>query len=114
MKEMEGMEIVKKSISPFLFGPHRVPKSSSQENPKLFSMTSIVFILFMLQDKRSCPQSKAAPTMIFRILSHGDPCEMLLVCVGWPLASPPVPCITHSSLPVMASRLAQNSVVMAL
>ena len=24
----------------------------------------------------------AAPTMIFLIRSHGEPCEMLLVCVG--------------------------------
>ena len=38
-------------------------------------------------------QSNAAPTMIFRISSHGDPCEIEFVCVGWPLASPPVPCI---------------------
>ena len=29
--------------------------------------------------------------MIFLICSHGEPCEMLLVCVGWPFASPPVP-----------------------
>ena len=28
------------------------------------------------------PQSNAAPTMIFRISSHGDPCEIEFVCVG--------------------------------
>ena len=42
---------------------------------------------------QACAQSNAAPTMIFRINNHGDPCEIEFVCVGWPLASPPVPCI---------------------
>jgi hypothetical protein len=36
-------------------------------------------------------QSNAAPTIIFLISSHGEPCEMEFVCVGWPFASPPVP-----------------------
>ena len=27
-------------------------------------------------------QSNAAPTMIFRINNHGDPCEIEFVCVG--------------------------------
>lgn len=27
-------------------------------------------------------QSKAAPTLILRISIHGEPCEILLVCVG--------------------------------
>ncbi len=36
---------------------------------------------------------------------------MLVVCVGWPLASPPVPC--HSLGPVIASMLAKKSVVIA-
>jgi hypothetical protein len=27
-------------------------------------------------------QAYAAPTMIFLMRSHGQPCEMLLVCVG--------------------------------
>ncbi len=53
--------------------------------------------------------------MIFRIRSHGEPCEMLLVCVGWPFASPPVPNICQDSwLPEIASRLPQKSVVIAL
>ena len=56
----------------------------------------------------------AAPTRILRMRRYGDPCEMLLVCVGWPLASPPVPCISHDSLPEIASRLPQKSVVIAL
>ena len=59
-------------------------------------------------------QAKAAPTRIFRIRSHGDPWEMLLVCVGCPLASPPVPNIRQDSLPEMASRFPQKSVVIAL
>ena len=57
-------------------------------------------------------QSNAAPTMILRINSQGDPCEIELVCVGCPFASPPVPCICHSC--VTASRLPQKSVVIAL
>src|SRR4029079_2802731 len=36
-------------------------------------------------------QSNAAPTMIFLMSSQGDPCEIEFVCVGCPLASPPVP-----------------------
>ena len=32
--------------------------------------------------RRAGDQSNAAPTMIFRISSHGDPCEILFVCVG--------------------------------
>src|SRR5262245_19959072 len=31
---------------------------------------------------RLIDQSNAAPTMILRMSSHGDPCEMLFVCVG--------------------------------
>ncbi len=58
--------------------------------------------------------ANAAPTMIRRIRIHGDPCEMLLVWVGCPLASPPVPNICQCSLPEMASRLAKKSVVIAL
>ena len=59
-------------------------------------------------------QSNAAPTMIFRISVHGLPCEIEFVCVGWPFASPPVPCFWYSPGPVTASRLPQKSVVIAL
>src|SRR5258708_2021913 len=51
----------------------------------------------------------AAPTMIFLIRMCGDPCEILLVCVGWPFASPPVPNIFHVSWLPMRSRFAQKS-----
>ena len=56
----------------------------------------------------------AAPTMIFLIRMCGEPCEMLLVWVGWPFASPPVPNICHVSWLPIASRFAQKSVVIAL
>ena len=56
----------------------------------------------------------AAPTMILRMRSHGEPCEMLLIWVGCPFASPLVPNICHDSLPEMASRWPQKSVVIAL
>src|SRR6478672_7696112 len=56
----------------------------------------------------------AAPTIIFLIRMCGDPCEMLLVCVGCPLASPPVPNIFHVSWLPIRSRFAQKSVVIAL
>src|SRR5262245_58057676 len=77
------------------------------------------------QTERSCAPRKerdinvvvyayAAPTMIFLIRMYGDPCEMLLVCVGCPFASPPVPNMRHESWPPSASRFAQKSVVIAL
>ena len=45
--------------------------------------------------------------MILRMRSYGEPCEMLLVCVGWPLASPPVPCISPlTSVPEMRVEVA--------
>src|SRR5688572_23759754 len=59
-------------------------------------------------------QSNAAPVMMFRINNHGEPCEIAFVCVGCPLASPPVPNIWYSFGPVVASRFAQKSVVIAL
>jgi hypothetical protein len=52
--------------------------------------------------------------MMSRINNHGLPCEIELVWVDCPLASPPVPCISQCSGPETASRLAQKSVVMAL
>src|SRR5262249_55196478 len=60
------------------------------------------------------PYWKAAPTIIFLILTHGAPCETLWPCVGWPFASPPRPNCCQDSLPEIASRLPQKSVVIAL
>src|SRR5262245_36731297 len=68
----------------------------------------------ILQSAEICNQEYAAPTMIFLIRMYGDPCEMLLVCVGCPFASPPVPNIRHELWSPMASRFAQKSVVIAL
>jgi hypothetical protein len=52
---------------------------------------------FSLTDASPPRYAYAAPTMIFLMRMYGLPCEMLLVCVGWPLASPPVPNIFHVS-----------------
>ncbi len=49
------------------------------------SMADNPLVETFAQKTRSDPDgcyANAAPTMILRIRSHGDPCEMLLVCVG--------------------------------
>src|SRR5262245_44482317 len=65
-------------------------------------------------ESRPSAQAYAAPIISFRMRMYGDPWVMLLVWVGCPLASPPVPNIRHDSLPEIASRLPQKSVVIAL